>query len=56
MIATSATDKRIIVWHMRVLDLFSEQPDIMFDEPQVQIMFSVGPPQQLQQQMIITQQ
>jgi len=33
MIATSATDKRIIIWRLEVIDLFSDQPEAMFDEP-----------------------
>lgn len=35
MIATSATDRRIIIWRLDVIDLFSEQPEVMFDEPRV---------------------
>lgn len=45
MIATSATDKRIIVWRLQVIDFFAEAENCaMFDEPVVEIMFSVGPP------------
>ena len=42
MLATSATDKRIIIWRLQVLDFFSENEDGMFDEPRVEVMFSVG--------------
>ena len=48
MIVTSATDKRIVVWRLQVLDLFSDTPEEMFDEPRVEILFSVGPPMQQQ--------
>jgi len=52
MIVSSATDKRIIVWSLRVIDLFSEQADAgMFEEPVVDIMFSVGPSQHIPAQM-----
>lgn len=45
MIATSASDRRIIVWKMQVLDLFSDEPEVMFEEPKVEIMYTVGPTQ-----------
>ena len=41
MVATSATDKRIFIWRLQVVDFFSDDEG-MFDEPQVEVMFSVG--------------
>ena len=42
MLATSATDKRIFIWRLQVLDFFSDNEDGMFAEPRVEVMFSVG--------------
>ena len=44
LIVTSASDKRILVWRLQVVDLFSDVPELMFDEPLVEVIFTVGPP------------
>ena len=43
MIVTSGSDKRVIVHKMVVKDLLSDEPDKMFDEPQVSKMFTFNP-------------
>ena len=44
MVVTAAEDRKIVVWRLQVVDLMSEQPDTMFEEPRVTVMFSIGPP------------
>ena len=44
MVVTAAEDRKIVVWRLQVVDLMSEQPDTMFEEPKVTVMFSIGPP------------
>ncbi len=43
MLVSSASDKKIIVWKLTVLDLFSANPDTMFEQPEVEVMLIIDP-------------
>jgi len=43
MVVSAGRDRRVIVWRLQVLDFFSEEPELMFNEPRVNPLFMFPP-------------